>query len=144
MSSFPKVTVIAIGKVKKGWVREGLEVYRQRVPELAVIELKDSHPDKEGEQILSKLKPHDQLIALTEDGKTVDSIAFAQWIAQAESNQLVFAIGSAEGISPAVKRAADHCLSLSPMTFPHEMARLLLFEQLYRAKNILQGGSYHK
>jgi 23S rRNA (pseudouridine1915-N3)-methyltransferase len=144
MSSFPKVTVIAIGKVKKGWVREGLEVYCQRVPELTMIELKDSNPEKEGEQILSRVKPNDRLIALTEDGTTFDSIAFADWIAQAESNRLVFAIGSAEGISPAVKRAADRCLSLSPMTFPHEIARLLLFEQFYRAKNILQGGSYHK
>ncbi|TAF54311.1 MAG: 23S rRNA (pseudouridine(1915)-N(3))-methyltransferase RlmH [Oscillatoriales cyanobacterium] len=144
MHSFPKITVIAIGKVKKGWVREGFEVYAQRIPELTVIELKDSHPEKEGEQILSRLKPNDRLIALTEDGTGFDSIAFAHWIAQAESNQLVFAIGSAAGISPAVKRAADRCLSLSPMTFPHEIARLLLCEQLYRAKTILQGGSYHK
>jgi len=144
MSSFPKLTTIAIGKVKKGWVREGLEVYLQRVPELTMIELKDSTPDKEGEQILSKLKPNDRLIALTEDGDTFGSIAFAQWLAQAESNRLVFAIGSADGISPTVKQAAERCLSLSPMTFPHEIARLLLFEQFYRAKNILQGGSYHK
>jgi 23S rRNA (pseudouridine1915-N3)-methyltransferase len=144
MSSFPKITVVAIGKVKKSWVREGLEVYIQRIPELTIIELKDSNPEKEGEQILSRLKPNDRLIALTEDGATFDSIAFAQWIAQAESNQLVFAIGSADGISAAVKRAADRCLSLSKMTFPHEIARLLLCEQLYRAKNILQGGSYHK
>ncbi|MGD1900780.1 MAG: 23S rRNA (pseudouridine(1915)-N(3))-methyltransferase RlmH [Geitlerinemataceae cyanobacterium] len=143
MSSFPKLTIVAVGKVKKGWVRDGIAMYQKRLPEVAIVELKDSNPTKEGEQILGRLKPNDRPIALTEDGKTFDSVAFANWLARAESNRLVFAIGSAEGISPAVRDAAEMRLSLSPMTFPHEVARLLLFEQLYRAKNILQGGSYH-
>ncbi len=144
MTSFPKIRLLAIGKVKKGWIREGIEVYQKRLPELTTLELKDTKPDKEGEQILAQLKGRDRLIALTEEGQCYDSVKFAQFISQAESGSLVFAIGSAEGLSPKMKKAADHLLSLSPMTFPHELARLLLLEQLYRAKTILQGSSYHK
>jgi 23S rRNA (pseudouridine1915-N3)-methyltransferase len=144
MSSFPKVRLIAVGKVKKGWIREGLAVYQQRLPELEVIEVKDSTPDKEGEQILTLLKSSDRLIALTEEGRGLTSAQLAQWLSQAESHSLVFAIGSAEGLSPFVKQTASQCLSLSLMTFPHEIARLLLLEQLYRAKTILQGSRYHK
>jgi len=142
--SFPKVKLLAVGKVKKEWLREGLAVYLKRLPELEILELKDSTPDREGEQILASLKPSDRLIALTEEGKTYSSVAFAELLSQADSNSLVFAIGSAEGLSPALKQQATHLLSLSPMTFPHEVARLLLVEQLYRAKTILQGSQYHK
>lgn len=144
MTSFPKIKLLAIGKVKKGWIREGLEVYRKRLPELDIVELKDTTSEKEGEQICSLVKGRDRLIALTEEGRTYNSEEFAQFLSQAESGSLVFAIGSAEGLSVAVKRSAAQCLSLSPMTFPHELARLLLLEQLYRAKSILQGSSYHK
>ena len=144
MTSFPKIKLLAIGKVKKGWIRDGIDVYQKRLPELTTAELKDTRPDKEGEQILAQLKGRDRLIALTEGGRCYDSVKFAEFISRAESGSLVFAIGSAEGLSPQVKQAADRLLSLSPMTFPHEMARLLLLEQLYRAKAILQGSSYHK
>ncbi|MEM1292055.1 MAG: 23S rRNA (pseudouridine(1915)-N(3))-methyltransferase RlmH [Cyanobacteria bacterium P01_H01_bin.162] len=144
MASFPKIKLIAIGKVKKGWIREGIEVYRKRLPELDLVELKDSTPEKEGAQILSMIKPSDRLLALTEEGKTWSSLAFADFVSQADSHNLVFAIGSAAGLSPAIKQSAAQCLSLSPMTFPHEVARLLLLEQLYRAKSILQGSQYHK
>lgn len=144
MTSFPKIRLIAVGKVKKGWIQTGLEVYLKRLPELEITEIKDSYPEKEGSQILSMVKGSDRLIALTEMGKTYASIQFADWLSQADSNSLVFAIGSAEGLSQAVQQAAAQRLSLSPMTFPHEVARLLLAEQLYRAKTILQGSSYHK
>jgi rRNA large subunit m3Psi methyltransferase RlmH len=136
MTSFPKIKLLAIGKVKKSWIREGIEMYHKRLPELTMAELKDTNPDKEGEQILAQLKDRDRLIALTEEGQCCNSGQFAELISRAESGSLVFAIGSAEGLSPSVKRSADRLLSLSPMTFPHEMARLLLLEQLYRAKAI--------
>ena len=90
------------------------------------------------------IKPSDRLLALTEEGKTWSSLAFADFVSQADSHNLVFAIGSAAGLSPAIKQAAAQRLSLSPMTFPHEVARLLLLEQLYRAKSILQGSQNHK
>ena len=135
---------MAVGKVKKGWIRDGLEVYRKRIPELDVVEIKDSNPVKEGELVLSMLRPEQELVALTEEGKTYTSDAFAALLSGARSHQFVFFIGSADGLSPQIKQQAHHKLSLSPMTFPHELARLLLIEQLYRAKTILQGGRYHK
>lgn len=144
MTGFPKIKLIAIGKIKKGWLREGVAVYQKRLPELEVLELKDSTPEKEGAQVLSMLQGSDRLIALTETGTTYSSLQLAHWLSQAESNSLVFVIGSAEGLSQAVQQAAWQRLSLSPMTFPHEMARLLLVEQLYRAKTILKGRNYHK
>lgn len=144
MGNFPKVRLIAIGKVKKAWIREGLATYQKRLPELTVQELKDSTPVKEGAQILSLVEGSDRLIALTEEGRTFSSIKFAEFLSDADSNRLVFALGSAEGLSLPVKQQAHQQLSLSPMTFPHEVARLLLVEQLYRAKTILQGSSYHK
>ncbi|MEO0984298.1 MAG: 23S rRNA (pseudouridine(1915)-N(3))-methyltransferase RlmH [Cyanobacteria bacterium J06639_14] len=143
-NSFPKVRLIAVGKVKKAWIREGVQVYRKRLPELEITSIKDSTPAKEGQQMLSLLKGSDRLIALTEEGKSFSSPQFATFLSQADSNSLVFAIGSAAGLSHEVKAIATQALSLSPMTFPHEIAQLLLLEQLYRAKTILQGSSYHK
>ena len=133
-----------MGKVKKKWLREGIQTYHKRLPELELIAIKDSTPEKEGQQIISLLKGRDRLMALTEEGTTFSSIKFADFLSQADSNSLVFAIGSADGLSPQVKASASHQFSLSPMTFPHEVAQLLLMEQLYRAKTILQGSSYHK
>ena len=90
------------------------------------------------------LRPEQELVALSEEGKTYTSEKFADFLGGARSHQFLFFIGSADGLSPEIKKKAKHKLSLSPMTFPHEMARLLLLEQLYRAKTILQGGKYHK
>ena len=144
MQSFPKLKLIAVGKVKKAWIRSGIAVYGDRVPELTVVEIKDSTPEKEGEQVLSMVRGGDRLIALSEEGKTFTSPKFANFIGQAPSNRLILFIGSASGLSPRVKQQAQSLLSLSPMTFPHELARLMLIEQLYRAKTILQNGNYHK
>jgi 23S rRNA (pseudouridine1915-N3)-methyltransferase len=144
MRAFPKVKLIAVGKIKKSWIRQGLEIYMPRIPELEIQEIKDSNPQKEGEQLLSLVASEDSVIALSEAGKAYTSSAFAHYLSQVSSNQLVFVIGSAEGLSDAVKQRSVLQLSLSPMTFPHELARLMLVEQLYRAKTILQGGRYHK
>ncbi len=144
MYGFPKIRLIAVGKVKKAWVQQGLETYLKRLPELEIVEIKDSHPEQEGEHIRSLLKGGERLIVLAEEGRTCSSVQLAEWLRAVESNQLVFAIGSATGLSASLKQHAADRLSLSPMTFPHEVARLLLVEQLYRAKTILQGTPYHK
>ena len=144
MHSFPKVRLITVGKVKKKWIREGIQIYTKRVPELAITEIKDTEPEKEAAKILSMVGGRDRLIVMAEEGKTWTSPQFAQWLTQAESGSFVFVIGGAEGISPDLKQRANHLVSLSPMTFPHEMAQLLLVEQLYRAKTILQNRDYHK
>jgi 23S rRNA (pseudouridine1915-N3)-methyltransferase len=99
---------------------------------------------KEAEVIAAALRPDERLVLLTEEGTTYNSVAFAQQLRDSGSARLAFVIGGAEGLDPALKARANWRLSLSPMTFPHELARLLLLEQLYRASSILQGGPYHK
>ncbi|MFM7675827.1 MAG: 23S rRNA (pseudouridine(1915)-N(3))-methyltransferase RlmH [Synechococcus sp.] len=139
-----RLRVIAVGRVRKDWVREGVEVYRRRLPGLVVQEVKDSTPARERDQILALLQPEETLVALSEEGETLSSIAWARRLSALASGRLVFVIGGAVGLDPALKARSRWTLSLSPMTFPHELARLLLLEQIYRAQSILQGGPYHK
>jgi 23S rRNA (pseudouridine1915-N3)-methyltransferase len=140
-----KVKIIAVGKVKHDWINAGIREYHKRLPGLMIVEIKDSNKDKEFQEIQALIKPREKLITMTERGKLMDSVAFSGFLAQEIRDEaLVFAIGGPEGISLELEQAAAHCISLSPMTFTHDMARLLLIEQLYRAQNILQNGSYHK
>ncbi|MEO1592580.1 MAG: 23S rRNA (pseudouridine(1915)-N(3))-methyltransferase RlmH [Cyanobacteria bacterium J06632_22] len=144
MAGFPKLRIIAVGKVKKSWLQDAIAVYAQRLPEVTVTEIKDSTPDQEAAKVMNLISAHEQLIPLSEDGELYDSPQFAQWISRFDSGKAVFFIGGPVGVSPTLKQTANSMLSLSPLTFPHELARLLLFEQLYRAKTILQGTNYHK
>ena len=93
---------------------------------------------------MAALRPDEQLVVLAEEGQTFNSPAFAKRLEGSGSERLALVIGGAEGLDPALKARASWTLSLSPMTFPHELARLLLLEQLYRALTIQQGGPYHK
>lgn len=139
-----RVRLIAVGKVRKRWLQEGVDLYLRRLPGLQVLEVRDSTPDKEALAITALLKPEERLVVLTEDGKAFNSVNFAQELECLASEKLVLVLGGAEGISPALKARAERSWSLSAMTFPHEVARLLLLEQLYRAITIQQGGPYHK
>ena len=139
-----RLRVIAVGKIRKHWIREGLEVYLKRLPGLVIHEVRDSVPGRERDQILALLRPEETLVALSEEGRVQDSIAWAQALDGMASGRIVFVIGGALGLDSALKARADWVLSLSPMTFPHELARLLLIEQLYRAQSILHGSPYHK
>jgi 23S rRNA (pseudouridine1915-N3)-methyltransferase len=140
-----KIKIIAVGKVKHDWILTGIKEYTKRLPGLTIVEIKDSHKAKEWAEIKAMLKPREKLVAMTERGKLYDSVAFAALLQRETMDEtLVFAIGGPEGISREMEAAANWTLSLSPMTFTHDMARLLLIEQLYRSQNILQNGSYHK
>ena len=106
----------------------------------------DQQKQAEGQLILKQLQPADYLVLLDEHGKTLRSIEFAQWIQRKQNTltrRLVFLIGGPYGFSPQVYARADEQLSLSPMTFSHQMIRLILTEQLYRAFTILNNEPYH-
>ena len=133
-----------MGKVRRGWIQEGIDLYRKRLPGLEIVEIRDSTPAKEAEAIRASLRPDDHLIALMEEGTPLASEPFARRLEQLGNQRLAFVIGGADGLTDALKTSARWQLSLSPMTFPHELARLLLLEQLYRAMTIQQGGPYHK
>jgi 23S rRNA (pseudouridine1915-N3)-methyltransferase len=139
-----RIRILAVGKVRKVWVLEGIATYLKRLPGLQVVELRDAGKAKEAEAVLAALQPGEQLVVMAEEGQTFHSPAFAERLEGSGAERLVFVIGGAEGIDPALKARASWKLSLSPMTFPHELARLLLLEQLYRALSIQQGGPYHK
>ncbi len=136
--------IIAIGKVKKKWIQSGIDIYLNRLPGLKIIEIKDSTQKKEGIAIKEILNKNEILITLNENGQSFTSKELAIKLQKSQHQNITFAIGGATGLSPAINSAASWKLSLSQLTFPHEIARLLLVEQLYRARTIAQGGPYHK
>ena len=136
--------IIAIGKVRKSWVQDGIELYRKRLPGLKIVELRDSNPEKEAESIRQTLRSDEWPVMLMEQGETLTSINFSERLRSLGSQRLAFVIGGADGLTAELKALAHWKLSLSSMTFPHELARLLLIEQLFRAQAILQGSPYHR
>lgn len=156
---YMKIELWVVGKTDDGYLQTGLDDYQKRLQRYTAYEqitlpnLKnrkklttDQIKHQEGELILSKLQKSDYLILLDERGKSFTSLQFAQyierWSAQGHK-RLVFLIGGAYGFSPAVYAAAHTRLSLSAMTFSHQMVRLFFTEQLYRAYTILNGEPYH-
>ncbi len=154
-----KVELWSIGKTAFSYLEEGMAVYEKRLPHYlpfatAILpDIKNAgslNPDqlkqKEGELVISQLKKEDLLVLLDERGKQLTSVEFANFMEQKlqlGSRRLVFIVGGAWGFSEAIYQRADHKLSLSKMTFSHQMVRLFFLEQLYRAMTILRGESYH-
>ena len=136
--------IIAIGKIKKRWIQEGIEMYLKRLPGLEVIEIKDNTQIKEENTIKEIIKKNETIVTLNENGQSFTSKEFSEKLLDCQNQNITFAIGGATGFSPSLNDSASWKLSLSPLTFPHEIARLLLIEQIYRAKSISQGSPYHK
>ena len=136
--------IIAIGKIRKKWIREGIEMYLKRLPGLEVKEIKDSTQLKEEHTIKEIISKNEFLVTLNENGQSFTSKQLATKLLNSHNQNITFVIGGASGLTSSLNNLASWQLSLSPLTFPHEIARLLLIEQLYRAKTITQGGPYHK
>ena len=144
MLNLSRCRIIAIGKIRKPWIQEGINLYLKRLPALSIKELRDGDIGKESIAIQSSIKSGELLITLAEDGERFNSLSFSKFLNELNSERIVFAIGGPNGLSPQIKAIAHHSLSLSAFTFPHEIARLILVEQIYRASTIIQGGSYHR
>lgn len=154
-----KIKFICIGKTGKKFLQDGEQEYLDRLKHYAPVErveipdLKnakklsiDQIKDQEGKEILSKVQSGELLILLDENGATYSSEQFADFIQQrfnAGGKALVFVVGGAYGFSAEVYALANSKLSLSKMTFSHQMVRMIFFEQLYRAMTILKGEPYH-
>ena len=136
--------IIAIGKIKKKWIQEGIVMYLKRLPGLEVKEIKDSTQAKEEHTIKEIISKNEFLVTLNENGQSFTSKQLATKLLNSHNQNITFVIGGASGLTSSLNNLASWQLSLSPLTFPHEIARLLLIEQLYRAKTITQGGPYHK
>ena len=136
--------IIAVGKIKKKWIQEGIEMYLKRLPGLEVIEIKDNNQKKEEHSIREIISKNKLLVTLNENGQSFTSKQLSTKLLNSHNQNIIFVIGGASGLTPSLNNLASWKLSLSPLTFPHEIARLLLIEQLYRAKTITQDGPYHK
>lgn len=139
-----RLRILAVGKVRRGWIQDGIDLYCKRLPGLSIVQLRDGTPEKEAEAIRAAWRPDERLVVLMEQGETLASIPFARKLEQISSERIAFVIGGADGLTDDLKAEAHWRLSLSPMTFPHELARLMLVEQLFRAQAILQGRPYHR
>ncbi len=154
-----KTLLLVIGRTVEKHYITAIEDYIQRTKhflsfEMEVIpELKNTkslsmeqQKEKEGELLCKAFQPGDVIVLLDEHGKELRSVEFADWMEKkmtTVNKRLVFVIGGPYGFSPSVYQAAHEKLSLSKMTFSHQMIRLIFVEQLYRAMTILQGGPYH-
>jgi 23S rRNA (pseudouridine1915-N3)-methyltransferase len=136
--------IFTIGKNKEAWLEAALQEYIGRLKGKVKIEWLLAKEDKGLEKLLEKEKGY---VCLDSTGKLLDSNAFSKRLMQlfiAQDSRLSFVIGGAEGLSPAMKARAKEILSLSPLTFTHQLVRLILLEQIYRAFEIERGSPYHK
>jgi 23S rRNA (pseudouridine1915-N3)-methyltransferase len=144
-----RVTILAVGHKMPAWIQDGVHEYARRMPpelRLELVELKPQGKEAEGRKILDALPEAAMLIALDEHGKAVTTRELSKLLAgwMRDGMQPAFAIGGADGLSQAVKDRARMAISLSPLTLPHALARVVLAEQLYRAWTILAGHPYHR
>lgn len=154
--------IITVGTLKEAYLRDAAAEYKKRlsgfcrVEEIALKETKlpdDPSPSQiaaaleaEGNEMLSYLSPRSYKIALCVEGKQFSSEALAAKLdaVTAQASEIILVIGSSFGLSPAVKAACDLRLSVSELTFPHQLMRVMLYEVLYRCMNIIRGTKYHK
>ena len=158
-----KITCVVVGKIKEKYFTDAIKEYSKRLSrycKLEIVELADEKtPDgaseaeeaaireKEGERILKALKDDAYVIALAIEGKMLDSVELSQKIERlgvSGTSHIAFVIGGSLGLAPAVMKRADYALSFSCMTFPHQLMRVILLEQLYRSYRILKNEPYHK
>ncbi len=154
-----RIKLVVIGKTDKKYLQEGIELFQSRIPHYLPFEYQiipdikntknlseEQQKEKEGELILTQLKAGDELILLDERGQEFRSVSFAEFLEKkmlSGVKTLIFCIGGPYGFSAKVYGSATGKISLSKMTFSHQMVRLIFCEQLYRALTILKGEPYH-
>ncbi len=131
-----RLSINAIGKIKKNWIREGINQYKKRMPDLIINESKTFNIDT--------IRVNDIIICLSEEGKSFTSIELTSLLLNFKNKKINFLIGDSDGVPPSIKEKSHILLSLSPLTFPHELARLILLEQIYRAISISNNSPYHR
>lgn len=158
-----KITILTVGKVKEKFYRQAIEEFEKRLSrycKLEIIEVQDEKtPDraseveemqikeKEGQRLLKYIREDAWVCALAIEGKMLDSVELSQKMEQmgvGGTSHMIFVIGGSLGLAEEVLKRADFKLSFSRMTFPHQLMRVILLEQIYRAYRIMQGEPYHK
>ncbi len=146
--------IICVGKVKEKFFVDAINEYSKRISKytkLEIIEIPDESNEsiamkKEGEKILSKIKDNDYVVTLEIEGNSLTSLEFAKKIDNNfnSNKNLIFVIGGSYGLDESVKSRSDYKLSFSKFTFPHQLFRVILLEQIYRAYKINNNENYHK
>ncbi|MDR1066705.1 MAG: 23S rRNA (pseudouridine(1915)-N(3))-methyltransferase RlmH [Clostridiales bacterium] len=150
-----KIAIIAVGGLKEDYWRKSAAEYAKRISaysKLEIIEIAEERPgggvkiiEREGARALNALRDRDCVAAMCVEGQRMSSERFARFLEHAvNAPRVVFFIGGSEGLSVGVKSRADALISFSGMTFPHQMARVMLLEQIYRAFKIIKNEPYHK
>ena len=158
-----KITVLCVGKIKEKYLKDAISEYEKRLfryCKLEIIEVADEKAteqvsakeeslirEKEGERLLKHIREDAYVITLEIDGKELDSVQFAKKIEElgvAGVSHICFIIGGSIGLGESVRKRADFALSFSKMTFPHQLMRVVLLEQIYRGYRIMKGEPYHK
>jgi len=154
-----RIHLIAVGRRMPDWVSAGFEEYRRRMPPECRIELVEIAAGQrgkgadlarlqreEGEKMLAVIPKGAEVVALDARGRMVDTGGLAQWLDGwlGGGRDVAMLIGGPEGLAPACRERADRIWSLSPLTFPHPLVRIVVAEQLYRAMSILKGHPYHR
>ena len=145
-----RITILAVGNKMPAWIQEGFHEYARRMPPEVRVELLEIKPDRtkadEARRMLDALPEGATLLALDERGKAVStqglSVMLSAWMR--DGTHPVFAIGGADGLGDALKERADKVLSLSALTLPHQLVRVVVAEQIYRAWTILARHPYHR
>lgn len=143
------IKIICVGKIKENYLRDMINDYAKRISKyhkIEIIELTDSNINKEKEELLRVINTKDYNIVMDIDGNNLSSREFAEKIDKTFliNSNITFIIGGSDGVSPEVKELANYRLSFSRLTFPHQLFRGILLEQIYRAFKILNNESYHK
>lgn len=146
-----KVKIISVGKVKDKGLNELINYYAKQIKTIEMVEITDEASitgmEKEGQKILSKIAKDSYVISLAIEGKMLDSVEFADTLDHVTTNfgpSITFIIGGSFGLSHVVKEKSNLLLSFSKMTFPHQLMKLFLVEQIFRAQAILNNHPYHK
>lgn len=143
------IKIICVGKIKETFYRDAILEYRKRLGKyhkVEIIEVMDSNIKQEKEILLKKIDKRDYIVTLEIEGKQVSSLEFADMIDKTLMNyaNITFIIGGSDGLDEEIKGMSNYKLSFSKMTFPHQLFRVVLLEQIYRAFKIMHNESYHK
>ena len=143
------IKIICVGKIKESYIKEGILDYQKRISKyhkIEIIEVMDSNIDEEKDRILKYIDKKDYLITLDIEGNNLSSLELADKIDKTfiTNSNITFIIGGSNGIHKDIKDLANYSLSFSKLTFPHQLFRLILLEQIYRCFKILNNETYHK
>lgn len=158
-----KIRILCVGKIKEKFMREAIAEYSKRLSRYIKLEIDEAADEKtpdsasekeeiqirnrEGERLLKQIRPEDYVVVLAIDGKMYDSVAFSRKLdgfGMLGRGSVVFVIGGSLGLGEQVLQRADETISFSKMTFPHQLMRVILLEQIYRGYRILRNEPYHK